>query len=314
MRSTTPAATRRSGATRSSARLPPASTIAGRSSPRRAWPSTISMGGRRRTWSTPADSARCADAETVRRPRVPAGTRPVRHRRDRADGGIPPHAARDDRQRVHVWLAAARAGGRVGRAQGADAPAARERAAVRREHPGGGAGAGQPLLRRPGRGGLLAGVRGARRRPGARLRGGGHRGPDRPSLRVRRPHAGRRRGRGAGRAPTGAPVGLLRRSLREARAVSGAARPAPRAVPVLLLSGPITRLVAAVESSPGRAFAVFALVHAALWTLLPTLLCRNLPLDLIEGIASVQEWQIGFWKQPPLLWWQGNIISDMGAT
>jgi 4-amino-4-deoxy-L-arabinose transferase-like glycosyltransferase len=79
------------------------------------------------------------------------------------------------------------------------------------------------------------------------------------------------------------------------------------------LSGPITRLVAAVESSPGRAFGVFALLHAVLWTLLPALLCRNLPLDVIEAIAYGQEWQIGYWKHPPLPWWLVDLVRDLGG-
>jgi 4-amino-4-deoxy-L-arabinose transferase-like glycosyltransferase len=77
------------------------------------------------------------------------------------------------------------------------------------------------------------------------------------------------------------------------------------------LSGPITRLVATVEANPGRAFAVFAAGHAVLWTLLPALLCRNLPLDVIEGIAYGQEWQIGYWKHPPLPWWLIDVVRDL---
>ena len=75
----------------------------------------------------------------------------------------------------------------------------------------------------------------------------------------------------------------------------------------------ISRLVAAVEANPGRAFVIFAVGHAALWTLLPALLCRNLPLDVIEGIAYGQEWQIGYWKHPPLPWWLVDIARDLGG-
>jgi 4-amino-4-deoxy-L-arabinose transferase-like glycosyltransferase len=76
---------------------------------------------------------------------------------------------------------------------------------------------------------------------------------------------------------------------------------------------PISRLVAAVEANPARAFAVFATGHVILWTLLPALLCRNLPLDVIEGIAYGQEWQIGYWKHPPLPWWLVDITRDLGG-
>ena len=56
-------------------------------------------------------------------------------------------------------------------------------------------------------------------------------------------------------------------------------------------------------ASPARAFAVFALLHAALWTALPSLLYPNLPLDLIEALVYGREWQLGYDKLPPLPWW-----------
>jgi Dolichyl-phosphate-mannose-protein mannosyltransferase len=68
-----------------------------------------------------------------------------------------------------------------------------------------------------------------------------------------------------------------------------------------------------IESNPGAAFVAFALVHAALWTALPAVLCRNLPLDVIEGIAYGQEWQIGYWKHPPLPWWLIDIVRSLAG-
>ena len=58
-----------------------------------------------------------------------------------------------------------------------------------------------------------------------------------------------------------------------------------------------------VINAPGRAFAVFLALHAAVWTLLPTLLYANLPLDLIEALVYGREWQLGYDKLPPLPWW-----------
>src|SRR5579859_7538300 len=66
-------------------------------------------------------------------------------------------------------------------------------------------------------------------------------------------------------------------------------------------------LIDRIEKQPGEAFAGFALLHLALWTLVPTLLCRNLPLDVLEGIAYGQHWQWGYWKHPPLPW----ILDDL---
>lgn len=72
-------------------------------------------------------------------------------------------------------------------------------------------------------------------------------------------------------------------------------------------------LVTTVETNPGAAFIVFAVMHVALWTLLPAVLCRNLPLDVIEGIAYGQEWQIGYWKHPPLPWWLIDIVRRIAG-
>jgi hypothetical protein len=66
-------------------------------------------------------------------------------------------------------------------------------------------------------------------------------------------------------------------------------------------------LVAWVAASPGRAFAAFLALHAAVWTLLPTLLYPNLPLDLIEALMYGREWQLGYDKLPPLPWWMVEV-------
>src|SRR5438270_2498079 len=62
-------------------------------------------------------------------------------------------------------------------------------------------------------------------------------------------------------------------------------------------------LIRWIERRPGTAFASFLALHFAVWTLLPTLLYRNLPLDLIEALVYGREWQLGYDKLPPLPWW-----------
>jgi 4-amino-4-deoxy-L-arabinose transferase-like glycosyltransferase len=62
-----------------------------------------------------------------------------------------------------------------------------------------------------------------------------------------------------------------------------------------------------IEAQPGRAFAVFAALHAVVWTALPSLLYLNLPLDLIEALMYGREWQLGYDKLPPLPWWLVEI-------
>jgi 4-amino-4-deoxy-L-arabinose transferase-like glycosyltransferase len=50
-------------------------------------------------------------------------------------------------------------------------------------------------------------------------------------------------------------------------------------------------------------FAAFVLLHAAVWTLLPLLFDRAGPVDTLEGLAWGREWQLGYYKHPPLQAW-----------
>jgi 4-amino-4-deoxy-L-arabinose transferase-like glycosyltransferase len=71
--------------------------------------------------------------------------------------------------------------------------------------------------------------------------------------------------------------------------------------------GIIAGLLDRLDKRPREGFAVFALVHAALWTTLPATLYPNLPLDLIEALTYGREWQLGYDKLPPLPWWLVEI-------
>ena len=70
----------------------------------------------------------------------------------------------------------------------------------------------------------------------------------------------------------------------------------------------IARLIDAVERHPTGAFAGFIVVHAAVWTALPSLLYYNLPLDVIEAMTYGREWQLGYDKLPPLPWFLAEIV------
>src|SRR6516165_7214889 len=63
-----------------------------------------------------------------------------------------------------------------------------------------------------------------------------------------------------------------------------------------------------IEQQPERAFVAFAALHLALWTILPTALYPNLPLDLIEALTYGREWQLGYDKLPPLPWWLIELL------
>src|SRR5262249_35082431 len=67
-------------------------------------------------------------------------------------------------------------------------------------------------------------------------------------------------------------------------------------------------LAAWIERRPTAAFAAFAALHLVVWTALPTILYKNLPLDLIEALTYGREWQLGYDKWPPLPWWVVEIV------
>jgi len=71
--------------------------------------------------------------------------------------------------------------------------------------------------------------------------------------------------------------------------------------------------VAWVSDAPAQAFAAFLALHAAVWTLLPTLLYANLPLDLIEALLYGREWQLGYDKLPPLPWWLVEVMYRLSG-
>jgi len=66
-------------------------------------------------------------------------------------------------------------------------------------------------------------------------------------------------------------------------------------------------LVDYARREPGRCLAVVLALHVIVWTLLPALLSHNLQLDLIEDLALGREWQLGYWKHPPLPWWIADL-------
>jgi hypothetical protein len=71
---------------------------------------------------------------------------------------------------------------------------------------------------------------------------------------------------------------------------------------------PIATLSATARQHPGRLLALVLLVHFILWTALPLFVSGNLQLDLAEGLALGKEWQLGYWKHPPLPWWVADLV------
>ena len=77
--------------------------------------------------------------------------------------------------------------------------------------------------------------------------------------------------------------------------------------------GLLASWLAAVERNPERSFYIFCALHLALWTLLPTLLCNDLPLDVIEGVGYGQQLLLGYWKHPPLTWWIFGLVHRIAG-
>lgn len=75
-------------------------------------------------------------------------------------------------------------------------------------------------------------------------------------------------------------------------------------------SNRFTRFLDAIARNPGQTFGLFILLHLALWTILPMIVCRNLPLDVLEGVEFGQHWALGYWKHPPLPWWLDNLVRE----
>ena len=64
---------------------------------------------------------------------------------------------------------------------------------------------------------------------------------------------------------------------------------------------------------PARIFRTFLAVHVLIWWLLPALLQHNLPLDVIEQLAWGREWQIVYFKHPPLPAWILEAIATLSG-
>ncbi|MGE0565165.1 MAG: glycosyltransferase family 39 protein [Pseudolabrys sp.] len=80
----------------------------------------------------------------------------------------------------------------------------------------------------------------------------------------------------------------------------------------------LARAAEFVARRPDTAVAWLLGAHVVLWSLVPLLLSANLQLDLAEDLALGKEWQLGYWKHPPLPWWIADlayrITGQIGAV
>src|SRR5712691_1643634 len=82
---------------------------------------------------------------------------------------------------------------------------------------------------------------------------------------------------------------------------------APRPTGRRAIGDLIGRAVDVARRRPGTVLTIVLALHLLVWTLLPLLLCPNLQLDLVEDLAMGKEWQLGYWKHPPLPWWIADL-------
>ena len=70
----------------------------------------------------------------------------------------------------------------------------------------------------------------------------------------------------------------------------------------------LASVIAFARRAPGTVLAMVLGLHLVTWTLVPMLVCPNLQLDLVEDLALGKEWQLGYWKHPPLPWWIADLV------
>lgn len=73
----------------------------------------------------------------------------------------------------------------------------------------------------------------------------------------------------------------------------------------------LSRAVEFAHHRPGTFLAWVLGLHLVVWTALPILVCPNLQLDLVEDLALGKEWQLGYWKHPPLPWWLADALHRL---
>ena len=60
-----------------------------------------------------------------------------------------------------------------------------------------------------------------------------------------------------------------------------------------------------------KLFYSFLALQLLLWSILPSILRRNLPIDTIEGLTWGHEWQLGYDKNPFVNAWLSEIITKL---
>jgi 4-amino-4-deoxy-L-arabinose transferase-like glycosyltransferase len=75
----------------------------------------------------------------------------------------------------------------------------------------------------------------------------------------------------------------------------------------------LTRLATCVAARPQRLLWALGAWHLLFWVLAPTLGYAMLPLDTLELLGWGQEWQLGYYKHPPLGAWLGEAFLQLAG-
>ncbi|MCC6890199.1 MAG: glycosyltransferase family 39 protein [Hyphomicrobiales bacterium] len=73
----------------------------------------------------------------------------------------------------------------------------------------------------------------------------------------------------------------------------------------------LDRLVAAARNRPGQTLAWVLAIHLIAWTLASFVAGHNLQLDHVDLLSVGREWQLGYWKHPPLPWWLAELARGL---
>lgn len=79
------------------------------------------------------------------------------------------------------------------------------------------------------------------------------------------------------------------------------------------MPAPFTALAHAIEQRPQRLLWALCVWHLLFWVLTPAFGYRMLPLDTLELLGWGQEWQLGYYKHPPLGPWLGEAFLQLSG-
>src|SRR5690554_1096165 len=72
-------------------------------------------------------------------------------------------------------------------------------------------------------------------------------------------------------------------------------------------------LLVQLRTRPVRSFWIGLLAYCGAWWIVQVLTQKNLPLDAVEMLTWGREWQLAYWKHPPLPAWFLDLLYRIGG-